>query len=335
MWGYDESAMARRRMGWGTDMLDVILGSTVPVFFVIALGYFAGWTRKIDNHRVADLNTLVMDFALPASLFVAMAQTPRALLVKQSPLVVVLAVSMLAIYALHFLLQRAVFRFDAREAAVGALTTGLPNFASAGLPLISSVFGPEHTSSVGLSIAVGSIVMSPLTLVILEAGDERARDVPALRRITRAVGKSILKPVVIAPIIGVALALCELTPPRLVDASLTLIGVGAGGVALFLTGLILSSQPFELNRNVAAGALLKNVVHPLLAAALVVALAVSSVTGREAIVLGAVPSGFFGILFGLRYGIVSRDAGSTLIATTLLSAATIPFAILLTAGTHS
>ena len=121
---------------------------------------------------------------------------------------------------------------------------------------------------------------------------------------------------------------------RLLDTSLTLIGIGAGGVALFLTGLILSSQSFRLNRNVASGTVLKNVVHPLLAAALVAALAVSSLVGRQSIILCAVPSGFFGILFGLRYGVVSRDAGSTLIASTLLSAVSIPAAILLTAGTH-
>ena len=64
-------------------MLDIILGSTVPVFFVIALGYVAGWTRKIDNRRVAELNALVMDFALPAALFVAMVRTPRDVLLEQ------------------------------------------------------------------------------------------------------------------------------------------------------------------------------------------------------------------------------------------------------------
>jgi malonate transporter len=176
--------------------------------------------------------------------------------------------------------------------------------------------------------------MSPLTLVILEAGDKTARDVPALRRILRAIGKSILKPVVIAPIIGMVLTLCDVEVPHLLDTSLMLIGVGAGGVALFLTGLILSSQPFRLNGNVASGTLLKNVVHPLLAAALVAALSISPLVGREAIILCAVPSGFFGILFGLRYGVVSQDAGSILIASTVLSAATLPAAILLTAGTH-
>ena len=247
---------------------------------------------------------------------------------------IVLAVSMLAIYGLHFWLQRSLLKLDSRQASVESLTTGLPNLASAGLPLISSVFGAANTVSVGISIAVGSMVMSPLTLVILEAGDKTAKDIPVLRRITRAIGKSILKPVVISPIIGMVLALCGVEVPRLLDTSLTLIGVSAGGVALFLTGLILSSQPFKLNRNVASGTLLKNVFHPLLAAALVAGLAVSPMIGREAIILSAVPSGFFGILFGLRYGVVSQDAGSTLIASTILSAATIPAAILLTAGIH-
>jgi malonate transporter len=326
--------VADGHLALGFNMLDIILNSTVPVFFVIALGYLAGWTRKIDNHRVAELNALVMEFALPASLFVAMVQTPRSLLLEQGQLMVVLALSMLVIYALHFFLQMRVFKLDSREAAVGSLTSGVPNFASAGLPLISSVFGAANTVSVGISIAVGSIVMSPLTLVILEAGGENAKELPALRRIIGAVGKSILKPVVIAPMIGMGLTLCDVEAPRLLDASLTLIGVGAGGVALFLTGLILSSQPFRLNRNVASGTVLKNVVHPLLAAALVAGVVVSPMVGRQAIILCAVPSGFFGILFGLRYGVVSQDAGSTLIASTLLSAVTIPAAILLTAGTQ-
>ena len=80
----------------------MILDSIIPVFFVMALGYLAGWTRDIDNHHVAELNALVMDFALPASLFVAMVQTPRSLLLEQGQLMIVLAVSMLAIYGLVF-----------------------------------------------------------------------------------------------------------------------------------------------------------------------------------------------------------------------------------------
>jgi malonate transporter len=315
-------------------MLEMILNALVPVFFVVALGYVVGWSRDIDNHHVAELNALVMDFAVPASLFVAMVRTPRALLLQYGPLMAVLAISMLAIYGAVFVLQRRIFGLDARQAAVGALTVAFPNVASVGLPLIDSVFGAANTASVGISIAVGSILLSPLTLVLLEAGDPAAEDGPVLSRIVRSIGRSILKPIVLAPIIGMILSLAGVTLPDLLASSLTLIGVGSGGVALFLTGLILSSQPFHADRNVVAGTLLKNAVHPLLAAGLVMAVAAPPPIGREAILLCAVPSGFFGILFGLRYGVVSRDAASTLIASSLLSVVTLPAVMLLTAGTQ-
>jgi malonate transporter and related proteins len=116
-----------------------------------------------------------------------------------------------------------------------------------------------------------------------------------------------------------------------VRESFMLIGQATGGVALFLTGLILSSQPLLLNRNVISGALLKNVAQPLFVAGLVVLLPTHKDTARAAILLTALPSGFFGALFGLRYGVESHEAGSTLIVSTILSAFTLTAALILTA----
>ena len=109
-----------------------------------------------------------------------------------------------------------------------------------------------------------------------------------------------------------------------------LIGRTDGVVALFLTGRILSSQAFKLKGNVISGTLLKNMIHPLVAAAIVKLVPMPPDVGRAAILLSAVPSGFFGILFGLRYGIQSQEAGSTLIASSALSALTLAAAIYLT-----
>jgi malonate transporter len=55
-------------------------------------------------------------------------------------------------------------------------------------------------------------------------------------------------------------------------------------------------------------------------------------TSRAAILLTALPSGFFGVLFGLRYGVQSHEAGSTLIVSTILSAVTLAAALILTAA---
>jgi malonate transporter and related proteins len=67
-------------------MLTIMLDSLVPVFFGMALGYPAGWTRDVDNKHVAELNVLVMDFAAPASMFVAVVQGSRRTLLDELPL---------------------------------------------------------------------------------------------------------------------------------------------------------------------------------------------------------------------------------------------------------
>src|SRR5258707_2504966 len=115
--------------------------------------------RRLDpRHRqrhVAELNALVMDFALPASLFVATATTSRAVLLAQWPLLLVFIVSMLALYALSYWMQRRLFGLEPSEASVQALTIALPNYAAAGLPLISAGLGPPGTGGVALSVAPG------------------------------------------------------------------------------------------------------------------------------------------------------------------------------------
>jgi malonate transporter and related proteins len=222
-------------------MIDVLLNAPVPIFAVMALGYLAGWIRDIDNHHVAELNALVMDFALPASLFVATASSSRALLLAQWPRLVVFIVSMLGLYALSYWMQRRLFGLGSSEASVQALIIALPNYA-AGLPLIAAVFGPTDTIYVALSIATGSIVLSPPTLAVLEANKALAGGRGNLGAVLQAIGRSLRKPIILGPLAGVAFSLLDIPLPEAASRSFQLIGQAAGGVALFLTGLILSAQ---------------------------------------------------------------------------------------------
>ena len=89
-------------------MGSIILDALVPIFFVLTLGYLAGRLKRVDNTHVSGLNTLVMEYAIPASLIASTWHTPRAALLGQWPLVVVLCLSMLLIYAVGYGLQRRV-----------------------------------------------------------------------------------------------------------------------------------------------------------------------------------------------------------------------------------
>lgn len=311
-------------------MTEVLLNSLVPIFAVMALGYFAGWIRDIDNRHVTELNALVMDFALPAALFVATATTHRSLLLAQWPLLLLLLASMLALFALSFWVQRRLFRLGPSEAAVQALTIAAPNYAAAGLALITSMFGASETIYVALAVATGSVVLSPLALAILESDQPTNGDATGIKAVLRGINRSLRKPIVLAPIAGMAFSLLGIPLAEPIKDSFQLIGKSAGGVALFLTGLILSAQRIELNWNVLSGTILKNLVHPLLALGLLLALPLEQQTERAAILLCALPCGFFGTLFALRYRLESHLPGSTLIVSSLVGGVTLPIIIVLT-----
>jgi len=70
-------------------MIETKLASLVPVFFEMVVGLVAGLTKESDNSNIGSLNALVMDFALPAALFTAMAQTPREAMIGQANLALV------------------------------------------------------------------------------------------------------------------------------------------------------------------------------------------------------------------------------------------------------
>jgi malonate transporter and related proteins len=309
----------------------VIMQSLGPIFFVMALGYVAGRMRTIDNHHVGEINALVMDFALPSSLFVATASTPREEMISQGSLFAIQGVVMLIPYVIWYVLQRRVVGATQGESAVQALTVAQPNYAAAGLPIVAALVGPASTVQVAVAIAAASMLSSPITLLLLElsAGKSASASERFATQVRRALWRSLTKPIVLAPLFGAALSLCGLRPSPVIDASLQLVGQAAGGVALFLTGLILSAQPFRLDWNVAGATILSNVFRPLLALAIVAMLPLPPAIAKVSVLLAALPSGFFGILFGVNYRVGSAEAGSMVIASTVFSVVSLAVTIAL------
>src|SRR5262245_12410914 len=310
-------------------MFAAILLALVPVFFVIALGYGAGRFRITDNRQVDSLNGLVMDFALPASLFAATASASRSQLLAQAPFVGILGVVMLLVYLAWYAVVRALLRGSRADASLQALTVAFPNLAGVGLPISAAVLGPSGTVPVAVALATGSILVTPLTLILVEMSASNARRAKQGRGTTlfKALGRALAKPVVAAPALGIMFSLFDLKLGQVGDACFTLIGHAAGGVALFLTGLILSAQPFRLNWTIVGATGMADLTRPLLMAAVVFFLPVSPEIAKTAVLLSAVPSGFFGILFAVNYRLDSATMGSMVLASTGFGAVTMAIAI--------
>ena len=317
-------------------MTYVIIHALAPVFIIMLLGYAAGKMKLVDNGNVSLLNIFVMDFALPAALFTATVKTPWAGILHQSQLIVVLALSMWIAYALLFVLCVKVFKKSQQDAAVLTLTLALPNYAALGLPILGSVFGetPSTSLTVAIAIACGSVLMTPFCLMSLEAGkmaQEGRSGGSRLAMLPVLMGRSLKKPIVWGPLLGVVLSALGVHMPELFLYAIKPLGLSATAAALFLTGVILSARTLKINGAVLLSTFIKNLVQPAIAIAIVHLLGIAPEVGRAGILLVALSAGFFGVVFGNRFKVQSPDAEGTLLLSSVLAILTIPLYIMLTA----
>jgi malonate transporter and related proteins len=303
-------------------MTKVLANALVPIFAGLLLGYFAGIWRRMDNQNVRTLITFVMSFAIPCSLFLAIASTPRAALREQAAAGLVLAIVYAVLYAVSFVWTRFRENLNASDSSVVALTLGFPNSAAVGLPLLASVFGSRATVTVATSLAIGSITVSPITLAILERSRRGSAGVSgkssALRQITLSLIHSCKRPIVWAPLLGLAFSCADLTLPSFIHRSLAVMGSAADGSALVLTGLVVSAQKFEIRGNTLIAVLLKNALQPAIALGICMLIHLNIEQTRYVTLISAMPCGFFGVVFGRDFDSNPKLASSGLIASYLV-----------------
>ncbi len=316
-------------------MFNLIVTALLPVFLVLALGYFAGRRKLVDNQNVSSLNVLLMQFALPLTLFISIAKTPQQVILENGQLALLLALGLIIVYAFAWWMHRKIFNLSLGDAAVQTLTVAFPNFASIGLPLVLPIFGQEASLSVAIAIAVGSVTISPMTLALLELDKARktadGHSVSAVHQFLVALGHSVRKPIFVGPMLGIVVALLGLKLPSLVGTALGPITAATAGIGLFLTGLMLSAQAIRVDTTVTLGAVLKNLLQPLLVFGLGKLLNVPIAITCQAALLTAIPAGFFGLVFGASSGIRPPVAGATLIVSSISSVITLSIAIWLLA----
>ena len=308
-------------------MTKVLGDALVPIFAGLLLGYFAGLWRRMDNQNVRTLITFVMSFAIPCSLFLAIASTPRTALREQAAAGLVLAIVYAVLYAVSFVWTRSRENLNASDSSVVALTLGFPNSAAVGLPLLASVFGSRATVTVATSLAIGSITVSPITLAILERSRRGSAGVSgtglsgkssALRQIALSLIHSCKRPIVWAPLLGLAFSCADLTFPSFIHRSLAVMGSAADGSALVLTGLVVSAQKFEIRGNTLITVLLKNALQPVIALGICMLIHLNIEQTRYVTLISAMPCGFFGVVFGRDFDSNPKLASSGLIASYLV-----------------
>lgn len=300
-------------------MLD-ILAVTGPIYLLIALGFVA--TRR-GVFAAADLRVLgqyVMQFALSALVFRAVAQRPFAQ---------ILNLHFIGVYALGSLgawgVGAAIARVRERGWAGAAFNGGgmsISNSGFIGSTLLVPLLGPWGGVALALVLLTENLVMNPLMLTVAEG--EGAHHQPRGQVAVQSLLRVLRLPFVVAMLVGLAVSLSGLPLPAVLMRAVDLLAMSASAVALFVIGGTLVGRRVEGQWVPVIGMVLgKLVLHPAAVLTMVLLWPPTEPGLRAGAVLFAtMPMFSIYPLLAQRYGLEGFCA-SVLVATTAVSFVTI------------
>jgi malonate transporter and related proteins len=312
-------------------MTQTILAALLPVVFVVALGVLAARFRIIEKSSAPIFADFVVRFALPLALLGGVLKISPAA-IENGPYLLSMLLGLMVPYAIAFGIGKLLFRHSLSESALQALVCAFPSMAYSGLPVLEAVVGQQGVLAVVVGNLVTSVIMIPLTLVLVQiglGGGKAGQNAGAL--VAHSLLDAIKQPVVWLPIIGAIIALLGVHTPRVLELSFNLIGQAAAGVALFTLGLILYGQRLRMDRDIALNALMKNVGQAAVLFGLTTLFGIHGAPARELFLTGAIPTATAASMLALRYRTYADEAAASTLVGTVGSIVTITVAIVLAA----
>jgi malonate transporter and related proteins len=304
-------------------MLD-ILTITGPIYLCIAVGYACVRWALFSKADMRVFGRFVIDIALPALLFNALASRPLAEVFRPAYLLAYTAGSLVLLLGVVLWTRRVRGR-GLTESAYIAMGMTCSNSGYVGYPVMLLIFGPLAGVILALNLIVENLIKLPLLFTLADAGahvGERPSPAQALRQALLQLARN---PLIVAIFAGFVVSMLDWQLPSVISRTVNLFSAASGGLALFIIGgNLFGLQIRGLRRQVAVIALGKLVLHPLalwLAILLIPLLGFPALQGdlRAAAVLSAAMPmlGIYPLLAG-RHGYEGLSAAA-LLATTAAS----------------
>ena len=250
--------------------MGAILTITFPIFALIGVGYGAARAGLFTAADMKVLGRYVLNIALPALLFNAVATRD---------LGEVLNLGYLTVFALGGLLTIGVtwvwFTVQGTgpaRRAIAVMGSTCPNSGFVGYPVMLLVFPDLAGVVLALNMVVENFLLIPLCLMLLEASRDRQG-----KSLIRIAGRIILgvlrRPMVIGLMLGLLVMLSGLPLPQMVTRLMEVLAASSSAIALFVIGGSLVGLPIVGQRALAAQIVLgKLLISPALTASLLLML---------------------------------------------------------------
>jgi malonate transporter and related proteins len=240
-----------------------ILAITGPIYLCIALGYASVRWGLFSPADLRVFGRFVIQIALPALLFNALASRPLSEVANPAYLLTYgLGSLTLLLTALWW--SRKFRGKGLTEAAYEAMGMSCSNSGYVGYPVMLLIFGPLGGVILALNLIVENLLVLPLLMALADAGAHQGQR-PSLEQILRqTAGRLVRNPLIIAIVLGFAIALLDWQLPSVLSRTVTLFSAASGGLALFIIGgSLVGLSVAGLRSQVGTIAFGKLVLHPL------------------------------------------------------------------------
>ena len=298
------------------DVINLIL----PVFAVVVTGYLFARFAILPENVGGALIQFVYYVAIPALLFVVIAQEDIESLLNWPFITAYGGVA--AVLFLIILLGSIFWRNMALASATMLATICVgSNTAIIGLPLLHSLFGHK----IVVLSAITNVIVVALFLVqvlVLEAAE--AKDSDSGRSTLVHVKNAVLNPIILSVILGVVYAITPLSLPKLVTDYMDLLGAALTPCALFAIGMsIKPGAVLKSGATVVFASGMKLVIVPLLVFIACWMIGLDPLMTITAVVASAVPTAKTEFILAKQYHQSEELVAGTISLTTAASIITL------------
>lgn len=303
------------------NLSHVILYAIVPILVVMLAGYISGKKGVFTGDDSKKFNKVVLDYALPAALFVSIVQASREMLVKDIKLTIVSTVGIMACFMLVYFVFKYCFKKNTgADAAISALISGSPTIGFLGFAVLEPIFGT--TPSVALVVAIVGIVVNaigiPVGLSLMNASLSSQTPSNKKQSAWIPVLHALRQPVAWAPILAVIWVIVGIPWPDWASPSFELIAKANASMAVFSAGITLAAIKFTINWQAVLGSILKMVIMPAVILILGLLARMDPLNLKMLVVAVALPPAFSGIIIADEYDTYVATGTSSLTLSVIL-----------------
>lgn len=296
-----------------------VLAISGPIFFIIFLGFVAVKIKLLRPEEARALGAFVINFALPALLFKALAHRPAAILLDPVLIGHYGGGSVLVFTLVTLIMMR---RYRPQKAATIAVGASLSNSAFMGFPIAEQLFGSDAAGMLAVYVFVENLILVPLLLIIAEL--DSTREGHWLRLMYDITRRLLKNPLIIAMTAGVIFSIFHVPLTGAPARTVHLLSEASAPTALFYIGCSLAGLKLKgLSGDIGAITFSKLILHP---ASVFVTFLLFPVQDAEAIkaatLNAAMPMATIYPLLGQRYG-QEGIASAILVVTSVVSFITI------------